>query len=189
MAHVVGRDEDVAGVVGLVGEVALQFAARREHRRFAGAEFLAAHLVRLEIVADVLADPGHIPRLDAHVAIGHHLARRPVYRRIVRHERGGAVLDKNIRAGRVGRREVPRDPAFGRTRYDLLLPFHHPTLLLLRPNDDGKKGGQKNEQEDGGHSCHSTRPIKQNPYMLPSSYSSESVSPEASRAPWRTCKT
>ena len=95
VAHVIGRDESVARVVGFIGRVALQLLALREHRRFARAKLFALHLVRLEIVADVFADPDLIALLDAHVAVGHHLARLRVHRRAVRHQRRVAVFHEN----------------------------------------------------------------------------------------------
>ena len=57
VAHIIGRDQGVARVVGFIGRVALQLPALREHRRLARAKLFALHLVRFEIIADVFAGP------------------------------------------------------------------------------------------------------------------------------------
>jgi len=83
----------MAGVVSLVGDVALQLVAGREERGFTRAELFAHHLVRLEIVADVFAHPELVALLDAHMAVGHRFAGVAVHRSTVRRQYRGAVTD------------------------------------------------------------------------------------------------
>ena len=54
-----------------------KFSPGGEHRRLARAELLAPHLVRLEIVIDVLAQQDLAAHFNPHVAVGHRLARLP----------------------------------------------------------------------------------------------------------------
>ena len=99
--------------------------------------------MRFEIVADVFAHPDLVALFDAHVAVGHHLARLLVHRRAVRHEHRVAVFHTNALV------PVARDPPskstlpVGRAGDDLIERPHFPRRLLLRKRNERKNAPKK----------------------------------------------
>jgi hypothetical protein len=168
LAHIIAGHGRMTGIVNLVGDVARQLFACREQRRFARAELFALHLVRLEIIADVVAHPELVALLDAHMAVSHRLARVAVHRRAVRRQHYRTVTDADaVRAeGGVGRK-VEFNVADRRFRDELMQRPDFPRRFVLRPGCQRKNRAQKCERGDGGKFFHQARPIKQNELPLP----------------------
>ena len=170
VAYVVRRHKNVPRGINLVADVALQTSAGGEHRRFARAELLAPHLMRLEIVVDVFAQPELLPRLNPHVAVGHCLAGVPVHRHAVRHQHGVAVFDADA-VGADHRVSRHFHHAVGwRAGIEVIERPRLPAGLLLRQRRKRENRCEKNRQGDGGQFSHSARPIKQNEPALPSGF-------------------
>ena len=105
--NVVRRHKGFVRVINAVAGIARQIATSREHRPLARAELFALQLVRFEIIADVVAHPKLVARLDAHIAVRHHFAGLRVQRHRVRRQVRVAVFHINpVRARRRAAREI-----------------------------------------------------------------------------------
>ena len=158
--RVIRRHIRVVGVINLVARIAGKIVTAREHRPFARAERFALHLVRLEIIADVVAHPELVARFHAHMAVRHHLARLRVQRRAVRRQRRVAVF--HIDAVRACGRAIDRvviHLALHRAGNNFAQRLHFPRRSFLRGY--GKKGKREKNQRDGGKRFHQARPVKQ----------------------------
>ena len=164
--EVVGGDEAIGGGIDVVGPLAMQALAGGKDRGPAGAELDRFHLLGLEVVADMLADPELVHVLDANLTVGSDVSRLLVHAHFVSRQESSAIPDEHaVGAIAQPRVEIERRPALIRQR------FHLPKRLLLRLERPRDRQGAQDDRKHQAQSCHSACRANQNPGAVPSDIS------------------
>ncbi len=158
LGDIVRSDDGIGADENLVGAFAMETFALDEDGEFAGAKFLPFHLLGIEIVNHVLADPGLIPLLNADIAVGDHLAGGLVEGGLVGGENCLAIDDADsiCRFNDFGI-EIVLDPTVGSERFDV--PIYRLFLRFRLLGEDRNEGSEeaKRKRENRTQTYHRAR--------------------------------